>query len=468
MNAWDNRSDAGRPAAPGPHRHRNAGQARRWRLTAIAAATVAAVLVIGGAAAAVTLKHGHGSNSAGLSGALSVLGAAPAVTAVADVTPPVSVGSCVKPATFRYSGTLATSVPETVTYQWVYSTGKPGPVQTLRFTHPGHTVVTGQTVASRKAGTGWAELQVLSPRGRTSNKAAYQLLCGRKSADGLSVAAAVTPATQTAVCTSAPPDFTADGTIRAAKAETVTYYWALSDGKDSAPATLAFPDPGTKTVTPLTIAPAAASGTGEAVLVVSGPVTAAARPAKYTLNCKAAPVPAGSSTPATPAWAVPATPATSSSGRPSSSPSSPSSGPTTPSESPSSPSSSPTTPASSPSTPSGSPTTPSGSPSSPVSSPSSSAPATVSALQVTDNTWYTTAYVGVAFGNVVFASGGNGTYNWGPVSGLPAGLTATPTANQLSISGTPGDQGTVTISGSVSDGESPAQTRYWSVTIIIS
>lgn len=92
----------------------------------------------------------------------------------------------------------------------------------------------------------------------------------------------------------------------------------------------------------------------------------------------------------------------------------------------------------------------------------------MSALQLTDNTWYTTAYAGVAFGNQVFASGGDGTYNWGPVGGLPAGLTAVPTGNQLVISGTPADQGTVTISGSVSDGESPAQTRYWSVTIMIS
>jgi hypothetical protein len=335
--------------------------------------------------------------------------------------------------------------------------------------------VAGQTVASRKAGTGWAELKVLSPRGRTSNQAAYQLLCGGEAADGLRVAAAVTPAAQTAACTSAPPDFTAGGTIRAVKAETVTYYWALSDGKDSASATLTFPDPGTKAVAPLTIAPAAASGTGEAVLVVSGPVAAASRPAAYTLTCKAAPVPPGGATPSAPAWAAPATPATSASGRPSS-PSgyTPSGSPTTPSGSPTNPAGSPTTPSgpsspsSSPSTPSGSPSSPSGSPSSPVSSPSSSAPATVPALTVTDNTWYTTAYVGVAFGNVVFASGGDGTYNWGPVSGLPAGLTATPTANQLSISGTPGDQGTVTISGSVSDGESPAQTQYWSVTIIIS
>ena len=321
MSAWDDRNDADRPAAPGPHRHRNVAQARRRRLVVIA---VAAVLRAAGAAAAVSLKHGHGSNSAGLSGSLSVLGTAPAVTAVADVTPPVAAGSCAKPATFRYSGTLSAPVPETVTYQWAYSSGRLGPVQTVRFTHPGHTVVAGHTVVSRKAGTGWAELKILSPRGRTSDQAAYQLLCGGGSADGLSATAAVTPAAQTAACTSPPPDFTADGTIRAPKAETVTYYWVLSSGKDSAPATLTFPDPGTKAVAPLIIVPSAASGTGEAVLVVTGPVAVASRPAAYTLSCKAGPVPPGSSPPTAPAWAGPAT---SSSGRPSGSP--PSSRPTT-------------------------------------------------------------------------------------------------------------------------------------------
>jgi hypothetical protein len=77
VNAWDNRNNAERPAAPGPHRHRNIAQARRRRLVVIASAAMAAALVVGGGAAAVTLKHGHGSNSAGLSGALTALGLFP-------------------------------------------------------------------------------------------------------------------------------------------------------------------------------------------------------------------------------------------------------------------------------------------------------------------------------------------------------------------------------------------------------
>lgn len=63
---------------------------------------------------------------------------------------------------------------------------------------------------------------MLRPVARTSNEAAYKLLCGSGSAGGVTVSAAVQPA---------------------ARAETVTYYWARSNGADSAPATLTFTGP---------------------------------------------------------------------------------------------------------------------------------------------------------------------------------------------------------------------------------
>ena len=85
----------------------------------------------------------------------------------------------------------------------------------------------------------------------------------------------------------APPTFTADGSITAKKAERVSYYWAQSDGKNSAPATLVFARPGTLEARPLTIIPQRASGSGEAVLVVTSPGVAASGPATYTLLCTA-------------------------------------------------------------------------------------------------------------------------------------------------------------------------------------
>ena len=163
----------------------------------------------------------------------------------------------------------------------MYSSGQPGPVRTVSITTAGHRVVTGGTVTAKMAGGGWGEIKVISPSAVISNRAAYKLLCGGSSVGGVTVTAAVAAAAKTADCATATPSFTAAGSIEASKAETVTYYWAQSGGKDSAPATLTFTGPGTRTTPPLTIAPPAASGTGEAVLVVTSPVGAASAPATY-------------------------------------------------------------------------------------------------------------------------------------------------------------------------------------------
>jgi hypothetical protein len=243
VDTSDERSDAEGSASPGPGGHPEAGPSasdgaggpvslsrraagaprrKRRRLTVLVSAAAAVVLAAGAATAALAVTRSHGSSLASLNRALSPLAATPPVTAVADVTPPVAAGGCVRPAAFSYSGTLSAAAPGVVTYRWLYSIGRPGPVQTARFARAGSKLVAGRTVAVRKAGGGWAELQVISPLARTSDKAAYRLLCGG-AAGGITVTAAVTPKDRIGGCAPAPPDFTAAGVIRVAKAATVTY-----------------------------------------------------------------------------------------------------------------------------------------------------------------------------------------------------------------------------------------------------
>jgi eukaryotic-like serine/threonine-protein kinase len=260
------------------------GGGRRSRLEVIVA-IAAAVIVVAAIATAVTLSGG--GHKATLSGSLSAgTPGSPTYSAVANVTPPVAASKCTAPTAFTYSATISSTAIGTVKYQWVYSSGAPGPVRVVSFTEAGNRVVTGATVKVKRAGRGWAELKLFSPVPKTSRKATYRLLCGA-SRGGITATAAVQPATRTASCVKAPPPFTADGSITAAKAETVSYYWAQSDGRDSPLATLTFARPGTLAAEPLTITPQPASGSGEVVLVVTSPVVAASGPATYTLSCLA-------------------------------------------------------------------------------------------------------------------------------------------------------------------------------------
>ena len=439
MDTSDEHSDAAGLASPGPDGRPDAGQsasdgaggttpfsrraaARRGksrRLTVIVSVAAAVVLAAGAATAALAVTRSHGGGLASLSRAVSPLAAAPPVTAVADVTPPVAAGGCGRPVAFSYSGTLSAAAPGLLTYRWLYPAGRPGPAQTIRFARAGSKVVAGQTVTVRKAGGGWAELQVISPVARTSDKAAYRLLCGG-AAGGITVTAAVTPADRIAGCAPAAPDFTATGAIRVAKAETVTYYWAQSDGRDSAVTTLTFRRAGAQAVRPLSITPPAASGTAEAVLVVTRPLTAASRPAAYTLNCQAP----GSGTPTAPE-SSPAAPATTPPGA--SSPSSPASRPSSP----------------------------------PASAPSaSSAPLTIDDLLVHGG------QEDEAYNGSVTVSGGDAPYRWS-AAGLPPGLAATPSGSALKVSGAPTTPGTFTATVSVTDKSSPARSATMVVTIII-
>jgi eukaryotic-like serine/threonine-protein kinase len=251
--------------------------ARRKVLTYASIGAVALVLL--GAVGAVALSKQ--SDNAKLS---SITAAA--FTAQATVTPPVAVSKCTTATTFTYGGTVTATIPGTLTYQWLYSSGKPGAVQTLKFAAAGHRTVTGETVKATKATSGWAELKVLTPAAKTSNKATYKLLCGSGANGGIAVSASVRPAAQTvSSCGGKAPSLTASGQISSKKAGKVTYYWALGTGQNAGSGTVTFSAPGTKAVTPLTFRPPALPANGDAVLVATWPSAAASRPVAYSVSC---------------------------------------------------------------------------------------------------------------------------------------------------------------------------------------
>jgi hypothetical protein len=409
------------------------------------------LLVIGGVAAAVTLtgpKHSDAPPSAPSSHASTTPDTTPGTTpgmpsftVVANVTPPVAATDCTTPSAFAYSGTLSATAPGTVTYQWVYSSGQPGPVRTMDFTAAGQQKVTGETVTTKTAGSGWGEIKVISPVARVSGKAAYKLLCGGSSAGGVTVTAAVTPAAQTATCSTGAPSFTATGSIAVTAAETVSYYWAQSNGKDSAPATLAFTGPGSKPAAPLTITPPRASGAGEAVLVVTSPVSAASVPATYMLTCKA---PAAT---ATPHPTSPVRTPTSASNPPN---------PATPGSNTSGPGSNPSTPrASNPVTP---PTT------SPPSSPPPENPGSLAISNPLSETVLLGDYIDIGAN----ANGGAPPYTW-TESGLPSWAPATSGGfdqGGYSILGTGNAAGTYPFTVTLSDSAGDSVTGHYTLTVL--
>jgi len=431
-------------------------------------------------ATAVTLKEksNHKSN---VNSSSQVATITPSFKAVASVTPPVAASKCVTPSSFTYSGTLTATAPGTLKYQWVYSSGKPGPVQTVSFTSAGNKTVSGETVKTKKAGGGWAELKVVSPVKLTSNKASYKLLCN-KGASQIGASASVQVPASTTTCPATPPKLTATGSIADTKAGTVTYYWALSDGTNSAPATLTFTAPGTMAVAPLTITPPSDPGSGQAVLVVTSPVAAASNPATYTLTCKAAPPlsltattsvsPASqtlkSCTDAVPTFTFSGTISDNKPGTvsyhwklPSGNGAAQTLNFTKPGSATVAATYKPTS------------TTASGSGAIVITSPgsvtSNAAAFTLTcgaALALTNNA-PKTATVGTAYSGTVTVSGGKGTYTWAAVTGLPAGLKATAGGATLTISGTPTAAGSFTIPLSVHDSGTPQGSGATSLTLTV-
>jgi hypothetical protein len=252
---------------------------------------------------------------------------ASAVDAQISVTPPVAVSKCATPTKFAFTGSITSLQPGTVSYQWLYSSGKQGPMQTLNFTAAGQRQVSGGTVTTNTAGDGWAQLKLLlHPGTMTSNKATYQLLCSTANSD-IAVSATVKPAALNFSSCSAPhPTLTVTGTITSKNAGTVSFYWAMSNGEKTTPVQLIFNSAGTQAANPLTF-PAWVPASGNVVLVVTKPAVAASKPAVYKVTC-GTPDTAGAPTQAT----SPA--ATRSSAKPSASPSASTAAPTSATTSP--------------------------------------------------------------------------------------------------------------------------------------
>jgi serine/threonine protein kinase len=456
------------------------GGSRRRKVLAVGAIATAAVVVVAAAATAVTL-HGRNHQETVNNSSQQAATITPSLKAVANVAPPVATSKCTTPTSFTYTGTLTATAAGTVKYQWVYSAGKPGPVQTVSFTGAGDKTVSGETVKTKKAGTGWAELKVVSPVTATSNEATYQLMCGSSAAGQISASASVQVPAATGSCPATPPSLTATGAITNAKKGTVTYYWAQSDGLTSAPETLTFTGPGTLAVDPLTFTPASDPGSGNAVLVVTSPVAAASSPATYTLACNtpkltlaatAAVSPASqtltSCTAAAPTFTFSGTVSDNKAGSVSYHWKLPSgNGPTQTLNFTQAGSRTVSTAYKPPSdSAGGSGTLVITSPASVTSNAAAFTLACTAALALTNNA-PATATVGAAYSGTVTVSGGKGTYTWAAATGLPAGLKAAGSGATLTISGTPTVAGTSTVALSVHDSATPPGTGKTSLTITV-
>lgn len=256
------------------------GGDRKGRILTSAAIAAGIVLVLGGGGTAIALRGNNTQASLSDSSATDK----PSFSAVASVTPPVAATTCATPTSFAFTATLSATAAGTMKYQWVYSSGKPGPVQTVSFAGAGKKVVTGETLKLEKAGPGWGELKMVSPAAQTLDKASYLLMCGAGNSQ-VTASAAVEVPSGNVTCGTAAPALTAIGSVSDAKKGKVTYHWTQSDGVNSAPQTLDFTAPGTLAVAPLTITPPGDPGSGSAVLVVTSPVAATSNSASYTLSC---------------------------------------------------------------------------------------------------------------------------------------------------------------------------------------
>ncbi len=336
--------------------------ARRKMLTFVSVAAVAMIVLV--AAGAVVLFK-TSDNQIQLSGV-----SASAVDAQIAVTPPVAASKCSTPTKFAFTGSITSLQAGEVSYQWLYSSGKQGPVQTLNFTGAGQRQVSGGTVTTSTAGNGWAQLKLLlHPGTMTSDKATYQLLCSTANSD-ISVSATVKPAALNFSSCSAPhPTLTATGTITSKNAGTVSFYWAMSNGEKTTPVQLNFNSAGTQAANPLTF-PAWVPASGDVVLVVTKPAVAASKPAAYKVTCGPPDTPGAPANATSPAATrAPASPSAATA-KPTTAPPSPTAAPTTSTPAPppttSSPTLTPTTASPTPTPTTPTPTTSSAPPTTPV------------------------------------------------------------------------------------------------------
>jgi serine/threonine protein kinase len=251
--------------------------ARRKVVAFTTAAAVALVVLLGAGAVVLSKTSGNQVQLNSVS--------ATAVDAQITVTPPVVTSKCATPTTFSFTGSVTDTQPGPLSYQWQYSSGKQGPVQTLNFTTAGQKQVSGGTVTTSTAGDGWAQLKLLlNPGSTTSDKATYTLLCSTANSD-IAVSTTVKPAAQTFSSCSAPhPTLTATGTITSKNPGTVSYYWALSDGEHTKPDSATFASAGTQAADPLTFQ-AWVPASGSVTLVVTSPAVEASKPGAYKVLC---------------------------------------------------------------------------------------------------------------------------------------------------------------------------------------
>ena len=140
--------------------------ARRKMVAFVSVAAVAVVALVGAGAVVLSKTSGNQIQLSSVSAA--------AVGSAITVGPPVAVSKCATPTTFTFTGSITDQQPGPVSYQWLYSSGKPGPVQTLNFTAAGQQQVSGGAVTTSTAGDGWAQLKLLlNPGTKASNKATY-------------------------------------------------------------------------------------------------------------------------------------------------------------------------------------------------------------------------------------------------------------------------------------------------------
>jgi len=259
------------------------GSARVTRIAhrkMLAFATVAVVAVVALVATGAAVLAKSSGNQVQLNSV-----SATAVDAQITVTPPVVTSKCTTPTTFAFTGSISDSQTGPLSYQWVYSSGKQGPVQTVNFTTAGQRQVSGGTVTTTTAGEGWAELKLLlNPGSMTSSQAAYQLLCTTANSD-IAVSTTVKPAAVNFSSCSAPhPTLTASGTITSKNPGTVSYYWAMSNGERTKPDSATFASAGTQAADTLTF-PAWVPTTGTVEIVVTSPAVETSKPAAYKITC---------------------------------------------------------------------------------------------------------------------------------------------------------------------------------------
>jgi serine/threonine protein kinase len=251
--------------------------ARRKVLAFVSVAAVAMIALLSAGAAVLFKTSGNQVQLTSVS--------ANSVDSSITVSPAAATSKCATPTTFTFAGSITDLEPGPISYQWLYSSGKPGPVQTLNFKTAGQLPVKSGVVSTSIAGDGWAQLKVLlNPGTKTSDKATYQLVCSAANSD-ITVSATMKPAALNYASCSAPhPTLTATGTITAKNAGTVTFYWKMSNGEKTTPVQLIFNSPGTQAANPLTF-PAWVPASGNVVLVVTKPAVVSSKPTAYTVTC---------------------------------------------------------------------------------------------------------------------------------------------------------------------------------------